>query len=243
MLKVLTYNIHKGFDTFGRKFVLDNIKKLILESKVDLVFLQEVVGENQAHRSKYSLNFESQLEFLADNVWSYASYGKNAVFPKKHHGNAILSKFPILNQSNHSLTLHRLEQRGFQHCLISPKKNITLHLINTHLNLRQDDRLKQIAMINQYIKVHIPEDSPVILAGDFNDWNSKIDKYIRLNMNLEEAHHSCHNRLALTFPSLLPMTSLDRIYFKNLKPIEAKTIKQDKLNSASDHLPLFVKFK
>ncbi len=39
---------------------------------------------------------DSQFAFLADEIWPHFAYGKNAIYSAGHHGNAILSKHPIL---------------------------------------------------------------------------------------------------------------------------------------------------
>ena len=40
----------------------------------------------------------------------------NATFKQKHHGNAILSRLPIITQNNLNITVNRLEKRGVLHC-------------------------------------------------------------------------------------------------------------------------------
>ncbi len=49
IIKVLSYNVHKGFCASNRRFLLDEIRDNIRQVDADLVFLQEVVGENQRH--------------------------------------------------------------------------------------------------------------------------------------------------------------------------------------------------
>ena len=88
-LKILTYNIHKGFDWGKKNYFLDDIKKLIKTSKANLVFLQEVVGEN--HHYKRRGLIDKQFEFIAYSVWTHFSYAQNAVHDHGHHGNLILS--------------------------------------------------------------------------------------------------------------------------------------------------------
>ena len=47
-LRILSYNIHKGFSTTKRRFVLDQIKQAIRIVNADILFLQEVVGHDKA---------------------------------------------------------------------------------------------------------------------------------------------------------------------------------------------------
>lgn len=95
-LNVLTINIHKGFTTFNRRFMLPALRDAIRSVSADIVCLQEVTGAHEIH----SLQIEnwpdrSHYEFLADTLWSEYAYGRNAVYPEGHHGNAVLSRFPI----------------------------------------------------------------------------------------------------------------------------------------------------
>lgn len=50
MLKVATYNIHKGFSPLNRRVVLHELRERLHELNADIVFLQEVQGEH-AHKS------------------------------------------------------------------------------------------------------------------------------------------------------------------------------------------------
>ena len=67
--RVLTYNIHKGFDTLGTKFTLHQIKEALRETGADLCLLQEVVGEDHAQKkNQKDWPLEAQFEFLADSI-------------------------------------------------------------------------------------------------------------------------------------------------------------------------------
>ena len=44
-IKVLTYNIHKGFSASNLRFILHEIKSSLRHIDADVVFLQEVHGE------------------------------------------------------------------------------------------------------------------------------------------------------------------------------------------------------
>ena len=243
--RVLTYNVHKGFDTFGVKFILNQIKLALKETNADLCLLQEVVGENEEWKQKHPERpFQAQFEFLADTVWPYYSYGKNAVFTTRHHGNAVLSKYPVIFEKNVDLTLHRLEQRGFLHCRIQiPETQKIIEVINTHLNLREKDRIIQMDNIVNYIKNNIDENSPFIFGGDFNDWNYSINNHLKQQIQIADSHFFQYKNYAKSFPSFMPMVSLDRLYFKNLKLIQTEVFKSPSWSKLSDHLPLFSEYE
>jgi endonuclease/exonuclease/phosphatase family metal-dependent hydrolase len=130
-LRVLSYNIHKGFSMGNRRFVLDGIRQAIRETSADLVFLQEVLGEHQDHKKKYpEWRKDSQFEFLADEVWPHYAYGKNAIYTSGHHGNAILSKYPFTFFENIDISTNRVEQRGLLHGVIEiPGHKQPIHAI------------------------------------------------------------------------------------------------------------------
>jgi hypothetical protein len=59
-----------------------------------------------------------QHEFIADSVWHEVAYGKNAVSHHGHHGNAVLSRYPIIAHENLDISAHAFESRGLLHCTI-----------------------------------------------------------------------------------------------------------------------------
>lgn len=242
--KIITFNIHKARSTFLLNNTLVALKKATVARPVDFLLIQELVGNGRNFIPKeLSSKFSSQLEVLADSIWNDHCYGKNAISNEKHHGNAILSRFPIANWENEDLTLHKLEQRGLLHCEIPLQEKRTLHLFNVHLNLLHDHRVKQVEkVIARYLKL-IPADAPFILAGDFNDWGKELSQYFEKEMGLFECHKFLKKNYAKTFPSFFPMLSLDRIYAKNIFPISVKALRESPWNKLSDHLPLFMEFE
>src|SRR3954463_7388491 len=101
-LTVMTVNIHKGFTTFNRRFILPELRDAVRKVGADVVFMQEVLGMHDEHGKKYEDWPEAgQYEFLADSIWPQFAYGRNMVHPKSHHGNALMSKFPIVHYENH----------------------------------------------------------------------------------------------------------------------------------------------
>ena len=89
-MRILSYNIHKGFTVGNRALVLEEIRHAIRATEADLVCLQEVVGENTRHAAVFDKWADIQFEFLADQVWDYRAYGKNAVYDHGHHGLSLI---------------------------------------------------------------------------------------------------------------------------------------------------------
>jgi endonuclease/exonuclease/phosphatase family metal-dependent hydrolase len=239
-LRILSYNIHKGFTIGNRDFILHEIRNALREMNADILFLQEVVGDHQDEKCKIpDWKTAIQFEYLADMSWPHFSYGKNAIYPEGHHGNAILSKFPIISWSNHVISTNRMEQRGLLKTKIKiPETGQEIILANTHLDLTQGGRDKQAKMIIDHL---LPEkEIPFILVGDFNDWNKKISPKIEKELGSKEIFKTLHGKYPLTFPSFMPMLSLDRIFIHKLKALKAEALTDSHWKSLSDHLPLYV---
>lgn len=118
-LRVLTYNIHKGFNTGNRRFVLHQIRDALIASDADLMFLQEMQGEHLRHEKKIAdWPVLPQLEFLAENTWPFHAYGKNAIYNAGHHGNAILSKHPFEHWENINVSPFTWASRSLLHAVI-----------------------------------------------------------------------------------------------------------------------------
>lgn len=244
-LKVITYNIHKGFNTSGLKFTLHQIKKAIRETGADLCLLQEVVGENQKYqKSVLEWPTQAQFEFLADTAWPHYAYGKNAVFSFRHHGNALLSRFPIIKYENINISLNKLEQRGLLHCeVMLPELKKSLHVFNVHLNLREGHRKLQLQKVVERARSHVPPGAAFLMGGDFNDWTASLHPLVAEHLGMYESHHAVHKQPARSYPSFMPSLPLDRLYFRDLRIVHSRVLTQTPWAALSDHLPLFAEFE
>jgi len=242
-LRILSYNIHKGFSSYNRKFVLNRIRDTLQRLQPDLVLLQEVVGQNQGHAKKIPHWPKStQFEYIADHHWPHFAYGKNAIYSGGHHGNAILSRFPISGWENLDLSTNSVEKRGLLHALIEvPHHHQPLHVICTHLGLFETDRARQIQKLCKRISSAVPQGNPLVVAGDFNDWRGQITPTLKTQASLNEAFIQIHQTHARTFPSWLPLLCLDRIYFRGMTPISAECLSGKPWSSLSDHTALFAR--
>ncbi len=239
-LRILSYNIHKGFTIGNTEFVLREIRNALRAMNADILFLQEVQGDHKdSEWCPDDWKTAIQFEYLADTIWPHFSYGKNAVYPDGHHGNAILSKFPIIDFSNLTISTNRLEQRGLlRTTILIPETGQQILLANTHLDLTQNGRNKQARMIIDNL---LPDkDLPFILVGDFNDWNKKISPMIEKELGAKEAFKTLHGKFPLTFPSFMPMLSLDRIFLHKLSATKAIPLKDAHWRKLSDHIPLYL---
>jgi endonuclease/exonuclease/phosphatase family metal-dependent hydrolase len=243
-LNVLTLNAHMGFSPARRRFVLPALREAIRSVSADLVFLQEVLGAHHHHARRHAdWPAEPQYEFLADTTWTQHAYGRNAAYPHGHHGNALLSKFPILRQRNHDVSVAGHEGRGLLHCVIDmPAGGGPLHAVCTHLGLRESHRQRQLQLLCALLRDGIPPDAPLVVAGDFNDWRGRGHALLA-GSGLREAFVEADGRLARSFPSRLPMLPLDRVYVRGVRARDPRVLSGRPWSRLSDHAPLLARIE
>ena len=241
MLRILSLNIHKGFTCLNKRFVLPQLREAIQSTSADIVFLQEVIGENIIMANKFA-NWPSDphYKFLANPTWSEHAYGKNAIYPHGHHGNAILSAYPIIHSHKIDISTNRFEQRGFLYCAIEVENYpLPLHCICVHLGLFAKSRKKQISILEMYISEAIGNTDPLIIAGDFNEWRKEKNSTFCSSLGLQEIFLATQKKTPHSFPSWLPMLALDRIYLRGFNIINSKAYSKGIWSKLSDHIALF----
>jgi endonuclease/exonuclease/phosphatase family metal-dependent hydrolase len=238
-LKVLTINTHKGFTAFNKRFILPELRDAVRTVGADIVCLQEVTGAHDVH----SLHVESwpdtpHYEFLADTMWSDFAYGRNAVYPEGHHGNAVLSRYPIEHYENRDVSVAGSENRGLLYCrIVPPQLGSPVHVICVHLGLREAHRQAQLKMLADWVNA-FPQGEPVLVAGDFNDWRQKANRPLKVQAGLDEIFTRAKGRPARTFPVRMPLLRLDRIYVKNANASAHAVLPLRNWRHLSDHAPL-----
>ena len=218
-----------------RKFTLEKIRNKLRESGSNIVFLQEVIGENEKHsRTRIDWPDKNQFEFLADSVWDHYAYGRNAIYQHGHHGNAILSELPFTDSINIDVSLMRFSQRGILHGQLENQ----VHVLCVHLGLFEQERRRQVHDLISYISTEVPESAPLILAGDFNDWRKTAHKQLKQFCHLKEVHEEFRNRVAATFPAMTPLLPMDRIYVRGFDIGNVDVLTSKPWRQLSDHCAL-----
>jgi endonuclease/exonuclease/phosphatase family metal-dependent hydrolase len=239
LLRVATYNIHKGVQGLGptRRLEIHNLGHAVEQLDADIVCLQEV---RKLHRreEQYFTRWPElpQAEFLCPEGY-YALYQTNAKTKHGEHGNALLSRWPVVSHGHEDMSDHRFEQRGLLHAELKVGRR-KVHVIVLHLGLIAGSRGRQVEQMLRFIEREIPSTAPVIVAGDFNDWGGKL----RPMLNRHGFQDFVGER-ALTYPSRLPLTQLDYVYCRGLKPAGLEIPRGRIWWRMSDHLPLIAEFK
>ena len=235
-IRVLTVNIHKGLAFLSRRVVLPQLREAVRTVHADLVFLQEVQGAGAAADDALDA---AHYEFLADQVWPQYAYGRNAVYPRGHHGNALLSKYPITRYDNHDASVDGHEPRGLLHCVLQPpERSEPVHAICVHLGLRETHRERQLETLCSTIRAEVPDSQLLIVAGDFNDWRHRAHRRLAACAGLQEVFIHAHGTAARTYPAGLPLLSLDRIYVRNALAHAPIVLPRRPWSRLSDHAPL-----
>lgn len=242
-LQVVTYNIHKGFSQFNQHMMVHELREQLRALGSDIVFLQEVQGMNSRHAERIK-NWpdEPQQDFLAEDVWQAAAYGSNVIYDHGHHGNAILSRYPIVSSHNQDVTHLRFERRGLLHCAIKiPGMKKALHCVCVHLSLFARSRRRQLDALACYLEDIAEPDSPLIIAGDFNDWRNEADELLAHRLGLIEVFGGVFGSPGSpgrSFPAKRPVLRLDRIYVRGFSVRDAQMHFGAPWSKISDHAAL-----
>ncbi len=239
VLRVATYNIHKGVQGVGpvRRLEIHNLGHAVEQLDADIVCLQEV---RKLHRRE-ELYFKRwpelpQAEFLCPEGYA-AVYQTNATTRHGEHGNAMLSRWPVVSQGHEDMSDHRFEQRGLLHAAVQVGRR-TVHVVVLHLGLIAGSRVRQVEQVARFIEREVPRTAALVVAGDFNDWGAKL----RPAMNAIGLKDHVLERAA-TYPSRLPLAQLDYVYARGLKPVGIEIPRGRIWWRMSDHLPLIAEFR
>ncbi len=237
-LRVATYNIHKGVQGVGsrRRLEIHNLGHAVEQLDADIVCLQEVRRVHRREERHFSHWPElPQAEFLAPQGYE-AVYRTNAFTRHGEHGNALLSRWPVISHQHEDMSDHRFGQRGLLHVELLVQGE-SVHVVVVHLGLIPASRERQVEQLKRFIARHIPDDVLLIVAGDFNDWGSMVQR--QLNKIGLTAWQKTRK---LTYPSRLPLTQLDYVYARGLQALDLQVPHGRIWWRMSDHLPLIADF-
>ena len=238
ILRVATYNIHKGVQGIGpaRRLEIHNLGLAVEQLDADIVCLQEVRKLHRREAAYFQRWPElPQAEFLAPEGYE-AVYRTNAITKHGEHGNALLTRWPVIGHQHEDISDHRFEQRGLLHVEVDVQGR-NVHVIVVHLGLIPASRVRQTARLKAYIAREVPPGAPLVVAGDFNDWGTRV----RTLLNVDSLH-AFEGPRTLTYPSRLPVAQLDHIYARGLRPLSLQAPRGRVWSRMSDHLPLIAEF-
>ncbi len=206
----------------------EEIISLINKYKPDIIGLNEIYGKG------FDKNLKTgQADYIANKLGYYTYFGKATSLSFKPYGNAILSKYPIIDIKTIKIPYPFIkkgkkyyERRSIIKATIQINKQ-KIMVFTTHLGLNEDEQLNGINTIIKSLT-----DEKYIIMGDFN-----IHYDNKLLLPLEEITINADTKLkkmVATWPSNNPKYKYDYIFTsKNIKIRSAHIINE----IISDHLP------
>ena len=237
-LRVLSYNIHKCIGGVDRRYQPDRVADVIRAQEPDVLLLQEV--DAGCGRSKG----DRQVDLLGDLVgMRYRSWFPNVdVRGGGQYGNAILSRYPVIESNNIDLSIRWKKKRSVLHGVLRVRHDDvdrTVHVYNMHLGLARFERRIQLAkFLDSHPFAGLHHDTPVVVGGDLND------VYGGLQELLKPAGFRGSERRPLTFPAWGPLRALDGIFVRgSLDFLGLSRCDSDLARRASDHRPLLAEVR
>lgn len=236
--RLLSYNIHKGIGGLDRRYDLARVIETIRHYQPDVALLQEV--DDGAKRSRH----DCQVDLLADAVeLPYRAYQRNVRLRSiGHYGNAVLSRFPLVDAVNVDLTIPLKKRRCALVCQFKAEvggRTTAVGIANVHLGLSGFERQIQLRRLLRGELFCNGEETPLVIGGDFNDVWENLGKKVMTPAGFQLASGAVR-----TFPAAAPLRKLDRVFARG--PIEAIGSfagHTGLAKRASDHLPLIVDFE
>jgi len=218
------------------------IGRFLRDLQVDLAMLQEVDARHVDPRAPapgtstsaaFSPTHPRSLEQggLYHLVPAPAIIGENGWY-----GNAILSRFPVMQSASVDVSQPGFEPRNIQHASVLLGDR-TLRVINTHKGLKKRERLSQFKRLHEQVEAleQVPE--PTLLGGDFNEWQLFTRIFRKLNQQL----HALPAKA--TFPARFPLFRLDRLWVSHgsqLRVEQYRVMRCRETRLYSDHCPLIM---
>ncbi len=232
-LRVVSYNIHKCIGGVDRRYEPERVAEVLRNLEADVLLLQEV--DHNVPRS----NRDRQVDLLGELVgMRYRTWFPNVdVRGGGHYGNAILSRYPLIESTNIDVSIRFKKKRSVLHGVIRVRHDDidrTVHVYNMHLGLARFERRIQL---RKFVESHpfatLHEDTPVVVGGDLND------VYGRLGELLVPAGFRGVDRRPLTFPAWGPLRPLDAIFVRGaVDYVKLARCESELARRASDHRPL-----
>ena len=159
-LKVLHWNIHRGWGTDG-KYDLERIANWIVKLNPQLVSLNEVERFTGYANEDQTATILAKLKAKTGTAWY--SYYRTGPGTTNGHGNAIFSRFPIISTSYCQLSSTR----------VAANVAVTVNgrLVNfyaTHLDSNSSTSSYRIAEVKKLLPCLANDAEQKIIAGDFN---------------------------------------------------------------------------
>ena len=225
MIKVASYNIHKGVG-LDRRRNPERVIEVLREIDADIVALQE------ADRRFGAREGVLPLHLLAEHGdWQPVDFGMRAP-SMGWHGNVILIRKSLSLVDRAALHLPSLEPRGAVMADVRTRDGI-VRIVGMHLDLSGLWRRRQAAAIMAHV-ASCPIHYPNVLMGDLNEWTAASGCLRDFGRDHDFA------ATGPSFHSRRPVGRLDRIMVsRDLRVTDCGVHASPAARKASDHLPIW----
>jgi endonuclease/exonuclease/phosphatase family metal-dependent hydrolase len=222
ILRVATYNVHGHKGTDG-KIIADRTLDVVRHLHADCVALQEFVNAPAP-------TGEPLLDQWGRMLHMHGAYAPAFERGGEEFGNALLTRWPILEQHAHDVSLPGYRRRVVLEAIVDVDGQ-KLQVMSLHLGVSPRERALQAQKLFELCSS--TRGDRHLLLGDFNEWSrfSAVSRRLR-------AHFDGTRQLS-TFPSWAPVVGLDRVW---VHPrgclLQTRVDTSPAARLASDHLPL-----
>lgn len=235
-MKIMSYNIQSCRDYITRQFDPTKVINVIKEYEPDILGLNEVRSEKLVETNDPS--WFNQTKTIADAMGYKYYFFAEAIKLQGYYGNAIISKYPILNPEIIPIPDPLIKDEDVYYesrCILKCNVNGYLVLI-THLGLANKERELGISLLKKIVLENLNQN--IILMGDFNmEENHPLIKEICTILIDSSTKFKTKQ---LSFPSINPVSKIDYIFTSsNIDIISSSIINK----VASDHFPIVANIK
>jgi len=218
-VRILTWNIHGALGRNPR-FDLARVVELIDRWGPQIVALQEV----DSRREKIG---DNPFELLQRELGEHGIGAKSISTADGDYGQMLISRWPLAETVIHDISFPEREPRRAIATTIATPHG-PLRFVATHLGLSTHERRGQTKAL---LDIAGEARTTTVVAGDFNDWFWVGS----VRSALSRALPGCTR--FRTFPSLLPLLRLDRIYCRPAGAL-VQAFTDRAARRISDHLPV-----
>jgi endonuclease/exonuclease/phosphatase family metal-dependent hydrolase len=223
-LRVMTYNIHHGIDA-DQHVDLEAIADVIAAENPDVIVLNEV------NRARLTNGFVDTLPLISRRLQMRYVYG--ATRSDGQFGNAILSRYPILEWDNTHYQHKTTEVRGLLRVVIQTGTG-PVTIFGTHLDHLDGPRHVRNEQVMEALDIwaHAPR---TVLLGDLNAEPDAAELQRIYQVGFVDVLEETGQDNAFTFWEPMPNRRIDFIFqTPDLTLLQAWVVP----SRASDHLPV-----
>lgn len=219
-MRVMTWNIHGGTG-IDRRFDLDRVVDVVRRHQPDVLALQEVGSLRPASPAS------GAARRLADALGVHVASSTLVTAADGDYGHIVISRWPLIDTRIHDISVTGRERRAaIETTARLGGRNV--RIVAAHLGLSLRERHRQAAHLAAIVD---SASGSTVVLGDFNDYlrRGAVQAQFAARLPARTYHR--------TYPSVLPLLALDRIYCRDAGMLGRSWIDRAAWR-ASDHLPL-----